>query len=305
MGIESDVIWFDGELVPFAQANVHVLSHSLHYGMGAFEGIRAYEQPDGRPGIWRLDAHMRRLLDSVRMVRWTPTVSGAQIRQGCLDVLEANRFKAAYIRPLIFAGMGSMGIGARNNPIHTIIAAWDWGAYMGEEGVKNGVRIKTSSFVRQHPNAALQRAKLVGHYVNSILARYEANDDGYDEALILDHQGHVAEGSGENIFFARDGVVYTPSEINVLPGVTRASVMDILRHEGIEVREALFGRDALYCADEVFMTGTAAEITPVREIDRRPVGDGKAGPLTRKVQAIYGDAVRGRIDWLSAGIAQP
>lgn len=297
MGIESDYIWMDGQLVPFADAKVHVMSHALHYGLGVFEGVRAYPQPDGRPGIWRCDQHLRRFLESAKMCRFQIPYTVEQLADACLQVLEANKFSAAYIRPLAFTGMGEMGLGARKNPIHTVVATWKWGVYVGEEALVAGIRLKTSSFVRHHPNAALQRSKVVGNYVNNILARYEANEDGYEEAVLLDNQGFVAEGTGENLFYVADGIVYTPPAQNILPGITRASVIDLLRHEGYEVREQLFGRDALYVADEVFLCGTAAEITPVREVDRRTVGTG-ARPVTSWVQKAYSDAVHGRTAWM-------
>jgi branched-chain amino acid aminotransferase len=299
MGIEAKFVWFDGELVPFADANVHVLSHTLHYGLGVFEGIRAYEQPDGRAGIWHLDLHLRRFVESMKMIRTELPFDHGQLREACLDTLAANGHSAAYLRPLAFLGMGAMGLGARTNKVHVVVATWPWGAYLGDDGLHNGVKLQTSSFTRNHPNAALQRAKVVGHYVNSIMARYEANENGFDEALMLDHAGYVAEGTGENVFFARDGVVWTPPLANVLAGVTRASVLEILAHEGIEVRESLFGRDAMYTADEAFMCGTAAEVTPIRSLDRRTIGAGTPGPITRRVQAIYLDAVRGKVDWLA------
>jgi branched-chain amino acid aminotransferase len=302
MGIESEWIWMDGELVPFADAKVHVLSHTLHYGLGAFEGIRAYEQPDGRAGIWRLDEHVDRLFDSLKITRlvtpWTPQ----QVRQACCDVLTSNRFTSAYVRPLAFLGMGAMGLGARNNPLHMVVAAWQWGAYMGEEGLANGVRLRTSSFSRNHPNAALSRAKIVGHYVNSIMARYEATDDGFEEALMLDHHGFVAEGTGENLFVIKGGVVKTPPVANILPGITRKTVIEILEREGYVVREQQFGRDAFYVAEEAFMCGTAAEITPIHSLDRRVIGDGKPGPVTRRIQEVYADAVHGRVEWLKPRI---
>ncbi|MBA2321337.1 MAG: branched-chain amino acid transaminase [Deltaproteobacteria bacterium] len=303
MGIESDWIWFDGKLVPYADAQVHVLSHTLHYGLGAFEGIRAYEQPDGRPGIWRLQEHLDRLLDSMRMVTLKIPFSRDQLAEACLQVLEANRFTEAYIRPLAFLGHGAMGLGARTNPVHVVVAAWKWGAYLGEEGIANGVRLRTSSFTRNHPNAALSRAKVVGHYVNSIMARYEATADGFDEALMLDNHGFVAEGTGENVFAIKNGVVKTPAVSNILPGITRRSVIEILAHEGVPVREENFGRDAFYVADEAFMCGTAAEITPIAEVDRRPIGP--PGPLTKRVQRLYNDGVHGRVDWLRKHITQP
>lgn len=302
MGIESQWIWMDGELVPFADAKVHVLAHTLHYGLGAFEGIRAYEQPDGRPGIWRLDEHLERLFDSLKMARMTPSCSREDIKKACVEVMLKNGFTEAYLRPLAFFGMGAMGLGARNNPVHMVVAAWKWGAYLGDEGLKNGVRLRTSSFSRNHPNAALSRAKIVGHYVNSIMARYEANDDGFEEALMLDHLGFVAEGTGENVFVMKGGIVKTPPVANILPGITRKSVMDILDHEGVPVKEQLFGRDAFYVAEEAWMCGTAAEVTPIASLDRRPVGEGRPGPLTLKVQQLYADGVRGRIDWLRDGI---
>jgi len=298
MGIESDWIWMDGKLVPFAEANVHVLSHTLHYGLGAFEGIRAYRQPNGRAGVWRLQEHLDRLLDSMRMMTLPLPWTRDQMVDACLETLEANNFDEAYVRPLAFLGMGAMGLGARNNPVHLVVAAWKWGAYMGEEGLAKGVRLRTSSFIRNHPNAALSRAKIVGHYVNSIMARYEATADGFDEALMLDNHGFVAEGTGENLFVIKNGVVKTPAVTNILPGITRRSVIEILAHEGIPVREEMFGRDAFYVADEAFMCGTAAELTPVAEVDRRKVGNGMPGPITQLVQRLYTDGVRGKVGWL-------
>ena len=302
MGIESDVIWMDGELVPFADAKVHVLAHTLHYGLGAFEGIRAYEQPDGRAGIFRLRQHIERLVDSIHMARLPSEWSIEQIEAACVEVLRANHFTSAYLRPLAFLGMGAMGLGARTNPLHLVVAAWQWGAYLGEEGLERGVRLRTSSFTRNHPNAALSRAKIVGHYVNSIMARYEANDDGFDEALMLDQNGMVAEGTGENVFVIKDGLVKTPPVANILPGITRRTIIELLRSEGYEVREQLFGRDAFYVADEAFMCGTAAEVTPIRELDRRQVGEGRRGPITARIQQLYSDAVRGKLPAMAEDI---
>lgn len=296
MGIESKFIWMDGKLVPFDDAKVHVLSHTLHYGLGVFEGIRSYAQPDGTGGVFKLDEHVRRLTDSAKMCRMVIPYSREQIRQACLETLAANNMPEAYIRPIVYFGMGQMGLGARDNPVHLTIAVWNWGKYLGEEGIRNGIRVQTSTFTRHHVNSNLQRAKVIGHYVNSILARYEANDNGYDEAVMLDGAGYVAEGTGENLFVARDGVVKTPPVVNILGGITRRTVIDILKHEAIPVYEMHFGRDALYVGDEVFLSGTAAEITPVREIDRREVGT--PGPITRRVQDIYGRGVRGDVDWM-------
>ncbi|MCO4768487.1 MAG: branched-chain amino acid transaminase [Deltaproteobacteria bacterium] len=302
MSVRSDFIWFDGDFVPYDDATVHVLSHTLHYGLGVFEGIRAYEQPDGTAGIWRLEPHLKRFLDSLKMMRWECGYTHDQLRDACLSTLQRNGFTSAYLRPIAFLGHGEMGLGARGNKLHTVVASWKWGAYLGAEGMERGVRLQTSSFTRHHPNAALQRAKVVGHYVNSILARYEANENGFDEALMLDGHGMVAEGTGENVFVVHDGVVSTPMVTNILPGITRDSVMDICKHEGIEVRETTFGRDAFYTADEAFMCGSAAEVTPVRELDRRQIGSGSRGPITERIQSIYLDAVRGRVDWMKDDI---
>ncbi|TVQ89411.1 MAG: branched-chain amino acid transaminase [Deltaproteobacteria bacterium] len=298
MTIEAKYVWLDGELIPFADAKIHLLSHTLHYGVGAFEGLRSYTQPDGRAGIWHLDLHVRRLIESSNMMRMKLRWSQEQIRQACLDILKANESTEAYLRPLVFFGMGAMGLGARSNPVHLAVCSWKWGAYLGDDGIQNGVRLQTSSFTRNHPNSALQRAKIVGHYVNSVMARYEANDNGFDEALMLDQNGYVAEGTGENIFVIRDGVALTPPLANILPGITRATMLELLKHEGIEVREQFFGRDALYTADEAFMCGSAAEVTPIRELDRRTIGDGTPGPITRAMQQLYADSVRGRVDWM-------
>ncbi|MBN2798500.1 MAG: branched-chain amino acid transaminase [Deltaproteobacteria bacterium] len=298
MGVESDLIWFDGEMVPFEAATVHVLSHTLHYGLGVFEGIRSYTQPDGKAGIWRLDDHLERFIDSMRMMGLVCPFTHEELAEACLRTLEENHLTEAYLRPLAFLGMGSMGLGARDNKLHVVIAAWSWGAYLGSEGMDKGVRLKVSSFVRQHPNAALQRAKVVGHYVNSILARYEANEDGFDEALMLDHHGYVAEGTGENVFVIKHGEIMTPPVLNILPGITRSTVLEILRHEGYNAAEQFFARDAFYVADEAFMCGTAAEITPIRELDHRVVGKGTPGPITRRVQELYLSGVKGEVDWL-------
>jgi len=304
MGIESDYIWMDGELVPYDQAKVHVLAHTLHYGLGAFEGIRAYEQPDGRAGIFRLPEHLERLLDSIQMARMPEEWTAEQLTEACIEVLRVNKFTSAYLRPLAFLGAGAMGLGARSNPLHMVVAAWNWGAYLGDDALANGVNIKTSSFTRNHPNAALSRAKVVGHYVNSIMARYEANEDGFDEALMLDQNGFVAEGTGENVFVVKGNLIKTPPVANILPGITRRTVIEILRHEGYTVVEQLFGRDAFYVADEAFMCGTAAEITPIGSVDRRTVGTGKPGEVTKLVQKIYLDGVRGKVDWLAHHITK-
>lgn len=302
MGIESAYIWMDGELVPFADAKVHVLSHTLHYGLGVFEGIRSYRQTGGGGGVFKLNEHLRRLYDSAKMCQVTIPFEVETLRQGCLDTLKANAFEEAYIRPIVYLGMGAMGLGARTNRVHVSIAVWDWGAYLGSEGLRNGIRAGTSSFTRHHVNANLQRAKVNGQYVNSILARYEANDRGFDEAIMLDPAGHVAEGTGENLFVIRDGMVKTPPVLNILAGITRRTAIEILQRNQVPIEESLFGRDALYVADEVFLTGTAAEITPIREIDHRAVG--KPGPVTRLVQDTYLSGVRGEVDWMRGYITR-
>jgi branched-chain amino acid aminotransferase len=302
MSIRSEKIWKDGELIDYDAATTHVLSHTLHYGLGAFEGIRAYEQPDGSAGIWELDEHLQRFLDTLKILQMKMPYDLAALRQACIDVLQANGFRSAYLRPLAFFGEGQMGLGARDNKVHIVIAAWPWGAYLGEEGMQKGVRLRTSSFSRHHPNAAMSRAKVVGHYVNSILARYEANDDGFDEGLMLDANGYVAEGTGENVFVVKNGVVLTPPTANILPGITRDTCIRILEHLGVQVKEQFFGRDAFYTADEAFMCGTAAEVTPIASLDRRQIGAGCRGPLTEKVQRIYLDAVQGKVPWLAESI---
>jgi len=304
MTIESKYVWMDGELIPFQDANVHILSHTLHYGLGAFEGIRSYRQHDGGGGVFKLDEHLKRLIDSAKMCRMKMPFDFDTLKQACLDTLRANEFEEAYIRPIVFLGHGAMGLGTRHNPVRVGIATWKWGAYLGDEGIRNGIRVGTSSYTRHHVNANLQRAKIIGHYVNSILARYEANDNGYDEAIMLDNNGYVAEGTGENLFVIKDGLVKTPQVVNILAGITRQTSLDILKHEGIEYVEMPFGRDAMYVADEVFMTGTAAEITPVRECDRLPIGDGKPGTITKLVQDIYSRGVRGEVPWMQQYITR-
>jgi branched-chain amino acid aminotransferase len=298
MSIRSDLIWMDGQFVPYDKAQVHVLAHSLHYGLGVFEGIRSYTQGEGVGGVFRLDEHVRRFVESAKMCQLPLPYDFETLRDACVETLQRNKMTAAYIRPLAFYGSGAMGLGARSNQVHVVIAVWHWGAYLGEEGMQQGIRAGTSSFTRHHVNSSLQRAKVVGQYVNSILARYEANDNGFDEAIMLDSRGYVAEGTGENLFVIRDGVVSTPPLANVLAGITRDTAIAIMRRQGHEVNETVFGRDALYAADEVFMTGTAAEVTPIREVDRRTVGPGHPGPITKAVQDTYLRGVRGEVEWM-------
>ncbi len=296
MSIRSEVIWMDGEFVPYDNAKIHVNCHTLHYGLGVFEGIRSYRQVGGGGAIFRLEEHLRRLFDSAKMCMIPMPFTLEQVRNACIETLQRNGLEEAYIRPLVFLGEGAMGLGARNNPVHVMIAVWEWGAYLGDEGLQRGVRVATSSFTRHAVNANLQRAKVSGHYVNSILARYEANDNGFDEAIMLDQMGHVAEGTGENLFVIRGSTIKTPAITNILGGITRQTAIEILERNGHEVIETQFGRDALYVADEIFMTGTAAEVTPIREVDRRQVGD--PGPVTKLVQDVYLKGVRGEVEWM-------
>jgi len=298
---EANKIWMNGELVDWADATVHVGVHGLHYGSGVFEGIRAYETPKGT-AVFRLSEHLERLERSAKLLYMELPYSQEELKAATWDLIGANELPSCYLRPIAFYGYGQLGVSARDNPVDVAIMAWPWGAYLGEDGARKGVRLKTSSFVRFHHNSLMPLAKASGHYVNSILAGYEARRNGYDEALLLDVHGYVAEGSGENFFIVRDGVVKTPPLNSVLPGITRAAVMKILRDASIEVVEQTFPRDAVYIADEAFMTGTAAEVTPVRELDDRMIGAGVPGPVTIKVQEVFRNALHGRDaryrDWL-------
>ncbi|MGH7864872.1 MAG: branched-chain amino acid transaminase [Candidatus Binataceae bacterium] len=292
--LRTDKIWIDGAMVPYDEAKVHILTHSLHYGLAVFEGMRCYKSDDGRSAIFRAHEHIRRLLDSAHIVEMPVPYSSEELLKASADVVRVNRLAECYLRPIAFYGEGEMGLAARGNATRVAIAAWPWGAYLGEDSVLKGVRLKTSSFARFHHNTMMPAAKASGHYVNSILAGYEARRNGYDEALLLDTEGFVAEGSGENIFVVRDGIVHTPPLASILPGITRASVMQILRDQNVPVVEEHFARDLMYIADEAFMTGTAAEVTPVRELDDRRIGSGEPGPVTRKVQNIFQAALHGR-----------
>jgi len=292
--VQTSKIWLDGTFVPYEEARIHVLTHSLHYGYGVFEGLRCYRGEDGRSAIFRAPEHVRRLFDSAHILGIKIPFSQDEILAACAQAVGLNHFTECYIRPLVFLGDGQMGVAAHNNRVRVAIAAWEWGAYLGEEGVKRGIRLKTSSFNRFHPNTLMPHAKATGHYINSVLAVHEAQRGGYDEAMLLDVDGYVAEGSGENIFVVRDGVVMTPPSASALPGITRDAVIRILADFGLQVREQRFPRDTVYISDEVFMTGTAAEVTPVREVDDRVVGSGVPGPITRQVQETFAAALRGR-----------
>jgi branched-chain amino acid aminotransferase len=292
--VHGEKIWLDGRMIPWDDARVHVLTHTLHYGLGVFEGIRCYRTGDGRSAVFRLPEHVRRLFESAHINLMSIPFSREVVTQAVLDALRANGLAEGYIRPLAFIGDGVMGLHPADNPIRVAVIAWAWGKYLGEEGMERGIRCRVSSFTRHHVNAKMQKGKTCGDYVNSILAKREALLDGYDEAILLDTTGLVAEASGENLFVVRDGEIKTPPLANVLEGITRASVIEVARDKGMSVSEAPVTRDELYVADEVFLTGTAAEVTPVREIDHRQVGAGRRGPITKALQEAFFDAVGGR-----------
>ncbi len=286
-------IWKDGKLIDWRDAQLHVLTHTLHYGMGVFEGVRAYQTPAG-PAIFRLPEHTRRLFNSAKIFQMQIPFSEQQLMDAQREVVRANALESCYIRPLVWLGSEKMGVSARGNTVHVAIAAWPWGAYLGEEGMQRGIRVKTSSFTRHHVNVSLVRAKASGYYINSILANQEATGLGYDEALLLDTEGYVSEGSGENVFIVRNGVIYTPDLASCLDGITRDAIMTIASDLGIEVREKRITRDEMYCADEAFFTGTAAEVTPIRELDDRVIGAGSRGPITTQLQSTFFDIVNGK-----------
>ncbi len=302
MADRDGVIWMDGELVPWREATTHVLTHTLHYGMGVFEGVRAYKTEQGT-AIFRLADHTKRLFRSAHILKMDMPYDQETLNEAQRTVVRENNLETAYLRPMCFYGSEGMGLRADNLRTHVIVAAWTWGAYLGEDNMNNGIRIRTSSYTRHHVNITMCKAKANGNYMNSMLALNEALTDGYDEALLLDVDGFVAEGSGENIFIVRDGVLYTPDLTSALEGITRDTLMHIAREEGLTVREKRITRDEVYVADEAFFTGTAAEVTPIRELDRRPIGNGGRGPITAKLQAKYFDYVHGRCashpDWLT------
>ena len=295
-------IWLDGEMVPWREAKVHVLTHTLHYGMGVFEGVRAYETDRG-PAIFRLKDHTDRLFRSAHILGMKIPFEPAAVNEAQQEAVRRNGLRSAYIRPMCFLGSEGMGLRADNLRVHVMVAAWEWGAYLGEENLRNGIRVRVSSFTRHHVNITMCRAKANGNYMNSMLALKEALDDGYDEALLLDAQGYVMEGSGENIFIIRDGVIYTPDLTSALDGITRQTVITLAGELGIPVIEKRITRDEVYIADEAFFTGSAAEVTPIRELDNRPIGSGTRGPITERLQGLYFDQVQGRRDehseWLT------
>ena len=296
-------IWMDGQMVDWRDAKIHVLSHTLHYGCGAFEGVRAYKTEQGT-AIFRLQEHTQRLFNSAKILRMNIPFALEEVMQAQKDVVRLNNLESCYLRPLTWIGSQKLGVSPKGNTIHIMVAAWAWGAYLGEEGLKRGIRVKTSSYTRHHVNITMTQAKAVSNYTNSILANMEALDDGYDEALLLDASGFVSEGAGENMFVVKDGVVYTPDlSAGALNGITRNTIFHICKDLGIELVQKRITRDEVYISDEAFFTGTAAEVTPIRELDRIEIGAGSRGPITEKIQAAFFDIVGGRnpkyANWLS------
>jgi len=290
---KTEKIWMDGEFVDWDKATVHIMTHSLHYGLGIFEGIRCYETAKG-PAVFRLKEHIGRLFDSALIFLMKIPFTEKQLEEAVIETVRLNKVKECYIRPLVYIGYGSMGLYPKDNPIRVSITVYPWGAYLGEEGITKGIKIKVSSFIRGHVDSNMSRGKVCGYYVNSQLAKKEAIACGYDEALLLDTEGYVSEGSGENIFILRNGVLKTTPLTSILEGITRDSIMDIARDEGIRVVEERFTRDEVYISEEAFFTGTAAEVTPIREVDGRLIGTGTPGEVTKKLQSIFFDAVKGK-----------
>lgn len=302
MDDRDGVIWLDGKFVPWRDAKIHVLTHTLHYGMGVFEGVRAYQAEKGT-AIFRLQEHTDRLFRSAHILAMPMPYDKATINNACLEAVSKNELGSAYIRPMCFYGSEGMGLRADNLKVHVMVAAWSWGSYLGSEGLEKGIRIKTSSYTRHHVNITMCKAKANGNYLNSMLALQEALDCGYDEALLLDNEGYVSEGSGENIFIVRNGALFTPDLASALEGITRETIFVLAKEKGLEVREKRITRDEVYIADEAFFTGTAAEVTPIRELDGRMIGQGCRGPVTEMLQKTYFDLVHGRgedrPEWLS------
>jgi len=297
-------IWMDGQMVDWRDAKIHVLTHTLHYGCGAFEGVRAYKTADGGTAIFRLEEHTERLFNSAKILRMQIPFSKAEVMEAQKAAVRENKLESAYIRPLTWIGDKKLGVSPKGNTIHLMVAAWLWGAYLGEEGLKRGIRVKTSSYTRHHVNITMTQAKAVSNYTNSILANMEVTDEGYDEALLLDPSGFVSEGAGENIFIIKNGVIYTPDlSAGALNGITRNTVFHIAKDLGLEIVQKRITRDEVYIADEAFFTGTAAEVTPIRELDRITLGEGSRGPITEKIQSAFFDIVGGKnanyAHWLS------
>lgn len=303
MADRDGFIWMDGKLIDWRDAKIHVLTHTLHYGMGVFEGVRAYKLQDGSTAIFRLQEHTERLFNSAKIFNMKIPFDQKTIADAQKEVVRVNKLASCYLRPIAWIGSEKLGIAAKSNTIHLAIAAWPWGAYLGEEGLAKGIKVKTSSFTRHHVNVTMTRSKASGHYINSIMANAEATEAGYDEALLLDTEGYVSEGAGENVFIVKKGKIYTPDVASCLDGITRDSVIIIAKDLGYEVIEKRITRDEMYCADEAFFTGTAAEVTPIRDLDGRQIGAGQRGPITEKIQSTFFDAVAGKnaryAAWLS------
>jgi len=304
MATDEGKLWMNGTMIEQPDAKVHVLTHSLHYGMAVFEGVRAYQTADNRTAIFRLKEHTERLLGSAKIFQMDVPFDAATLEQAHKDVVKQNNLAEAYIRPLIWVGAEKLGLSSRDNSINAMVAAWHWGAYLGEEGIKNGIRVKTSSFTHHLPNVTMCKAKASSNYPVSIMANQEVTRNGYDEAILMDPQGYVCQGAGENLFLVKDGVLHTPDLAGgALDGITRRTIIQFADDLGIKVIERRITRDEFYLADEIFMTGTAAEVTPIREYDDRTIGNGGRGPLTEKLQTLYFDVVHGRneqyMDWLS------
>ena len=293
MSDRDGFIWYDGEFVPWRDANTHVLTHTLHYGAGVFEGVRAYQADQGT-AIFRLQDHTDRLFNSAKIIDMEIPFNKQEINQAQIDIISKNNLSSGYMRPMCFYGSEGMGLRADNLKVHCIVAAWEWGSYLGEENMKNGIRVKTSSYSRHHVNVAMCKAKLNGNYINSMLALNEVLRDGYDEALMLDVDGFVAEGSGENVFIVKDDMLFTPELTSALDGITRKTIITIAKSLDISVIEKPITRDEVYTAEEAFFTGTAAEVTPIRELDNRIIGEGTRGPVTTKLQRLYFDAANGK-----------
>ena len=304
MATDEGKLWMNGTMIEQPDAKVHVLTHSLHYGIAVFEGVRAYQTADNRTAIFRLKEHTERLLGSAKIFQMDVPFDAATLEQAHKDVVKQNKLAEAYIRPLIWVGAEKLGLSSRDNSINAMVAAWHWGAYLGEEGIKNGIRVKTSSFTHHLPNVTMCKAKASSNYPVSIMANQEVTRNGYDEAILMDPQGYVCQGAGENLFLVKDGVLHTPDLAGgALDGITRRTIIQFADDLGIKVIERRITRDEFYLADEIFMTGTAAEVTPIREYDDRTIGNGGRGPLTEKLQTLYFDVVHGRneqyMDWLS------
>jgi len=304
MATQDGKLWMNGTIIEQPDANVHVLTHSLHYGMAVFEGVRAYQTADNRTAIFRLKEHTERLLGSAKIFQMDVPFDAATLEQAQKDVVKQNNLAEAYIRPLIWVGAEKLGLSSRDNSINAMVAAWHWGAYLGEDGIKNGIRVKTSSFTHHMTNVTMCKAKASSNYPVSIMANQEVTRNGYDEAILMDPQGYVCQGAGENLFLVKDGVLHTPDlGGGALDGITRRTIIQFAADLGIKVVERRITRDEFYLADEIFMTGTAAEVTPIREYDDRTIGNGGRGPLTEKLQSLYFDVVHGRnekyMDWLS------